>query len=601
MREHFRKRITELWDYPKISIPVRAGGRYFYVKNSGLQRQSPLYTRPNLTAPAALVLDPNVLSPDGSLSLAQWAPSHDGRLLAYGLSEGGADWRTLHVRDIDSGKDLPDEVRWMRFSDISWTNDGKGFFYSRFPEPPKGKALEAALSGQTVYYHRIGTPQAQDRLIYKREDLPTWFVGGKVTEDGRYLIVSIQKGSDNNNRVYYADLGDPMRPAIGAPIRPVIEDDDAEFAVFGNAGHVLYLRTDRASSNRKVIAVDLACPAQANWKTIIPEREQAIESVPLIGGRIVAQYLMDVQSRVSLFGLDGSAQGDLPLPGTGTVAGIGAVKTRRRYSTRSARRCLRRRYSSTIRDRLAQEDFTLLDNKVPQPIVSFHAQDAPTSVGIVLDTSESMRNVLRMAKEVLHAFLESANPQDDLFLMTVSSKPQILSSVTDDPDELESAIRSARAGGNTALIDTIRLAAEHIRKARNAQRALLIVSDGIDNRSRFSKTELLHTVVEIDAQIHTITFETTTPNRKPVEQVEEHRGLRFMDDLAERTGGLNFVVRSGSEAVDAAAKVARALRSQYVIGFRPADMDTSGKWHRIQIQVKLHDTHVSARNGYYAR
>ncbi len=145
MREHFKRRITELWDYPKVSIPVREGGRYFYSKNSGLQRQAPIYMRSSLTEPPTLVLDPNVLSPDGSVSLGQWTPSRDGRLLAYGLSEGGADWRTLHVRDIDSGKDLPDEVRWMRFSGISWTNDGKGFFYSRYPEPPKGKALEAAL------------------------------------------------------------------------------------------------------------------------------------------------------------------------------------------------------------------------------------------------------------------------------------------------------------------------------------------------------------------------------------------------------------------------------------------------------------------------
>jgi prolyl oligopeptidase len=322
MREHFLRRITQLWDYPKVSIPVREGGRYFYSKNRGLQRQAPVYMRSSLAGPATLVLDPNVLSPDGSVSLAQWTPSRDGRLLAYGLSEGGADWRTLHVRDIDSGKDLPDEVRWMRFSSISWTKDSKGFFYSRYPEPPKGKALEAALSGQTIYYHRIGTLPAQDRLIYARKDLPTWFVAGRVTEDGRYLIVSMQKGSTHNNRVYCADLGDPMRPAIAAPIRPVIEDDDAEFEVFGNAGHVLYLRTDRASPNRKVIAVDLARPAQANWKTIIPEGKQAIESVSLIGDRLVAHYLVDVQSRVSLFGLDGSPQGDLPLPGTGTIVGI---------------------------------------------------------------------------------------------------------------------------------------------------------------------------------------------------------------------------------------------------------------------------------------
>jgi prolyl oligopeptidase len=322
LREHFLKRITQLWDYPKVTIPVHEGGRYFYSKNSGLQRQAPVYMRSSLAAPATLLLDPNVLSPDGSVSLAQWTPSRDGRLLAYGLSEGGADWRTLRVRYIDSGKDLPDEVRWMRFSGISWTNDSKGFFYSRYPEPPKGKALEAALSGQAIYYHRIGAPQTQDRLIYQRKDLPTWFVGGSVTEDGRYLIISIQKGSDNNNRVYYADLGDPLRPKIGAPVQALVEDDDAQFEVFGNAGRVLYLRTDRASPNRKVIAVDLAHPAQTNWKTIVPEGKQALESVALIGGRLVAQYLVDVQSHVSLFGLDGNPVGDLPVPGAGTVAEI---------------------------------------------------------------------------------------------------------------------------------------------------------------------------------------------------------------------------------------------------------------------------------------
>jgi prolyl oligopeptidase len=323
MRDHFRRRITELWDYPKVSIPVHEAGRYFYQQNSGLQRQTPVYMRSSLTAPAALILDPNTISPDGSISLAQWAPSRDGRLLAYGLSEGGADWTTLHVRDVNSGKDLPDEVRWVRFSEISWTNDGKGFFYSRYPEPPKGKVLEAVLSGHTIYYHRLDTPQARDRLVYSRADLPTWFLNGNVTEDGRYLVVSMAKGATNNNRLYYADLGDPMRPAISATVKPLIEDDDAEFSVFGNAGPVLYVRTDKGSPNRKVIAVHVGRPEQTNWKTIIPEGKLAIENVSLIGGRIVAQYLADVQSRLALFDLDGNAEGDIPLPGTGTVLGIG--------------------------------------------------------------------------------------------------------------------------------------------------------------------------------------------------------------------------------------------------------------------------------------
>ncbi len=323
LREYFNKRIAELWDYPRVGIPVREGGRYFYARNSGLQRQAPIYMRTSLAAPAVLVIDPNVLSPDGSISLAQWSPSPDGKLLAYGLAEGGADWRTIRIRDIDSGKDLPDEVKWMRFSDISWTNDSKGFFYSRYPEPPKGKVLEAALSGQAIYYHRAGTPQSKDVLIYERKDLPTWFVGGTVTEDGRYLVIAAQKGSDNNNRLYYSDLANPMKPAIGAAVKPLVEEDDAEFAFFGNQGSTLYLRTDKAAPNRKVISLDVAHPAGSNWKTVVPEANQAIESVHLIGGRIVAQYLVDVQSKLSLFGLDGSPQGEVPLPSAGSVAEIG--------------------------------------------------------------------------------------------------------------------------------------------------------------------------------------------------------------------------------------------------------------------------------------
>jgi prolyl oligopeptidase len=323
MREHFKKRITELWDYPKTGIPKREGGRYFYAKNTGLQKQAPLYVRASLDAPPALVLDPNTLSPDGSLSLADWSPSPDGKWIAYGISEGGADWETLKVREVDTQKDLPDEVKWMRFSGISWTKDSKGFFYSRYPEPPKGKVLEAALSGQAVYYHRAGTQQSEDRLIYERKDLPTWFISGTVTEDGRYLLIFMQKGSDNNNRLYYSELGDPMKPNVSGPVKPLIEDDDAEFSAFANVGPLLFLRTDREAPNRKVIAVDVRDPKPASWKTIVPEGKEAIETVALIGHRIVVQYLADVRSRLSLFGTDGMAQGDIELPGTGTVQGMG--------------------------------------------------------------------------------------------------------------------------------------------------------------------------------------------------------------------------------------------------------------------------------------
>jgi prolyl oligopeptidase len=321
-RKALNDRLTALWDYPRVGLPTIEGGRMFYAKNSGLQRQAPIYTRASIDAPPTLVIDPNVISEEGSVAFAEYKVSPDAKLMAYGLSEGGADWETIHVRDLATGKDLADEVRWMRFSEISWTKDAKGFYYSRYPEPPKGKVLEAALSGHTLYYHRVGTPQSQDLLVYERKDLPGWIINGEVTEDGRYLLILMFEGSGNKNRLYAADLGDAKTPNLKAPVKPVIEADDAEFAPFGNKGSVIFLRSDRNAPNRHVIAVDLQNPAPSAWKTIVPEQPQALETVAFIGGTVVAQYLVDVQSRLRLFGLDGSEQGDIALPGIGTVGAL---------------------------------------------------------------------------------------------------------------------------------------------------------------------------------------------------------------------------------------------------------------------------------------
>jgi prolyl oligopeptidase len=324
IRDHFQARITELWDYPKTSLPTLEGGRIFYRKNAGLQRQSPLYMRASLAAEPTLVIDPNAISPDGSISLATFSPSPDATHLAYTLSEGGADWQTVHVRDIATGKDLPDRVEWMRFSGLSWTKDGKGFFYSRYPEPPKGRVLEAALSGHALYYHRVGTPQSEDVLVYERKDLPHWFIWGSVSEDGRYLFVLSTEGAINRNRLYVADLGDPKSPKIPGPdaVRPVVETDDAEYLPFGNIGSTLLVRTDREAPNRKVIAIDLDNPAPSAWRTVIAEQKQPLESAAFIGGRIVAEYLADVQGRLVLYTREGKQEGEIDLPGVGTIAGI---------------------------------------------------------------------------------------------------------------------------------------------------------------------------------------------------------------------------------------------------------------------------------------
>jgi prolyl oligopeptidase len=274
-------------------------------------------------APPTLILDPNVISEDGSLSLSQWKVSPDARLLAYTLSEGGADWETAKVRDLSTGKDLADDVRWVRFSDLSWTQDSKGFFYSRYPEPPTNKVLEAALADHALYYHRVGTPQSQDALIYRRPDLPQWIIDGSVTEDGRYLLITMFRGSENQNRLYYADLVTPLAPKIGARVKPIVEQDDAEYAPIGNKGPIVFLRTDLDSPNRRIITYDLQHPDLDPWPTIVPETKDAIEDVRIVGGRIVAHYLADVQSRLRLFGLDGKPQGEVTLPGVGAVGVLG--------------------------------------------------------------------------------------------------------------------------------------------------------------------------------------------------------------------------------------------------------------------------------------
>jgi prolyl oligopeptidase len=319
-RPALRKRLTELWDYPRTDVPTREAGRLFYRHNSGLQKQAPLYVRSSLTEPASLLVDPNTLSPDGSLAFANWSVSPDGRYLAYGLAEGGADWRTIRIREIATGRDLDDKVAWFRFSSISWTKDGKGFFYARFPEPARGQELSAELAHHRLYYHRVGTPQSEDRLIFERQELPSWFVGGGVTEDGRYLCVSLSNGSDPKNRLFYADLGDPLRPRIDAPIQVILDEDIAELSPIGNRGSTLLLRTDMDAPRRKVIAIDLGQPARrAGWKTIVPQRDNALENVVVAGGKIFAEYLVDVKSKLEIFGLDGIPEGELPLPGIGSV------------------------------------------------------------------------------------------------------------------------------------------------------------------------------------------------------------------------------------------------------------------------------------------
>ncbi len=325
-REAIRKRMTELWNYPRTSVPRRLTSNVlFYQRNSGLQRQGVVVARSSAQTPPRVIIDPNAMWPDGGTALAQFEPSPDGRHVAWAASVGGADWQDVRIRRMRDGKDLEDVLQWVRFSGLSWTKDGKGFFYSRYPARDEATRLSAALEHQKVYYHRIGTPQSEDVLVYERPDLPAWFVWGVASEDGRYLFLSLSRGADARNRLYVMDLGDPRTPNVQAAVTPIVEEDDGEYSVIGNVGSTLYLRTDLDAPRRRVIAVDLARPQRANWKTIIPEGAAAIAEVGLTRSALVVNRLVDVSSELTLFSLQGRPAGKVPLPGPGSVAQLGTT------------------------------------------------------------------------------------------------------------------------------------------------------------------------------------------------------------------------------------------------------------------------------------
>jgi prolyl oligopeptidase len=322
MRDALRKRITELWNYPKVTAPRYEGRHWFYNRNSGLQRQSVVFTRETLNGSETVALDPNSLSPDGAVALSGFVPSPDAQHFAYGQSEGGSDWSTYYVRELGTGKQLPDVVRWVKFSSLSWTEDGKGFFYGRYPEPRAGKALEDAVRDKKIYYHALGTPQSADRLIYERPDEPMLFIDADTDETGRYLFFYTNKGTSNKNELFVKDLGNPIAPRLEAPVRALYPGHTASYEPLGVVDGTMYVLTDRDAPNKKVVAVPIDRPDAANWKTIVPESRNAIASAGLIAGKLAVNALVDVASDVSFYNLDGSPSGRIATPGLGTIAGV---------------------------------------------------------------------------------------------------------------------------------------------------------------------------------------------------------------------------------------------------------------------------------------
>ncbi len=322
-RETIKARITRLWNYEKFGTPFKQGGKYFYSKNDGLQNQSVLYVVNSLDdASPRVLMDPNKLSTDGTVALSGLAISDDGKHMAYGLAASGSDWNEWHVRDVETGQDLPDTLKWVKFSGASWTKDGKGFFYSRYDEPKDGKALQTANYFQKLYYHKLGTPQSDDALVYERKDQPEWGIGGGVSEDGRYLMITVTKGTSPMNLFFYKDLSDP-----NAKVVEIVNQFEADFSPVGNVGTTFYFRTDFQAPRGRAIAIDVTKPERANWKEVIPQTPEKLNSVNILNNQLVGEYLKDARSQVKIFNLDGKFVREVELPGIGTAGGFGGKAT----------------------------------------------------------------------------------------------------------------------------------------------------------------------------------------------------------------------------------------------------------------------------------
>jgi prolyl oligopeptidase len=314
-RKRINEKLTALWNYERYSVPFREGGRYFFSKNTGLQNQSVLYTGSSLPGDAKLLLDPNTLSKDGTVALSGTAVTDDGKLLAYGLAVAGSDWQEWKVRNIETGKDLTDDVKWVKFSGAAWKHDGSGFFYSRYDAPASAEQLKQTNYFHKLYFHKLGTPQSKDELIYERKDHKDWSFSAQVTEDGRLLVINVSQGTDPKNRIFCKDLQSPDSKVI-----ELLNKQDASYTFLGYEGSALWFKTDLRAPRGRIIAVTAGRPDIMT--TVVAETADKLESVELLGDRFIASYLKDAHSVVRVFELSGKPAGEISLPGLGTASGF---------------------------------------------------------------------------------------------------------------------------------------------------------------------------------------------------------------------------------------------------------------------------------------
>ena len=317
LRDKFKARMTELYDYERFGVPVKKGAHYFYSRNNGLQNQSVLYVRNDVDGEGRVLIDPNGWSKDGATALAEWRPSEDGTKLLYSVQDGGTDWRIVKVIDVATGKETGDEVKWVKFSNLDWAKDGSGFYYSRFAEPAKGQAFQSLNKNQQVYFHKLGTAQSADKLLYATPAHPDYSHGASVSDDGSKLVITSSVGTDDRYEVTLIDLKKP-----GAKPRTLIPGFENNYSYVGNRGSTYYFQTNDGSPRLKVVALDIA-KAKPVARTVIAEDAATLDGVSLVGGSLIASYLVDAKTEVRVHDLNGKLTRKIEMPGIGTAGGFG--------------------------------------------------------------------------------------------------------------------------------------------------------------------------------------------------------------------------------------------------------------------------------------
>jgi len=316
-RGWFQQRIKKLFDYERFSVPVRKGGRYFYMHNSGLQNQAVLFVRDTLKGEGRQLIDPNTWAADGATALAEWLPSEDGKHLVYSIQDGGTDWRTLKVIDVATGKETGDEVTWAKYTmAASWAKDGSGFFYSRYPAPPADAKFQALSENHKVYFHKLGTPQSADRLVYATPEAPKLSHYAGITDDGRWLVISTTEGTDNKNMVTLIDLSDPTW--MPQTIIPRMEND---WSPIGIVGTKFFFSTNAGAPRERIVMIDVASH-DLTVHEIVPEQDATLSGASIVGGRLILEYMIDAKTEVQRYTLDGKADGKVMLPGIGKASGF---------------------------------------------------------------------------------------------------------------------------------------------------------------------------------------------------------------------------------------------------------------------------------------